>query len=259
MFKEADIRYVYKRDEYDGIIIELLPQLSSMNQDSNVLLLVSDDEDDHKDIYAFLHKYFPDKFSIKIDDGTSTIGENYNILISSINCVAHTNYTLSMFDAIGLYTSEGYNLTEQEYIELCIWLQPKITPATSVYMDSCTEFFFSQFDHVKIPLVEPVVDKIFIYPDNEYNFLVPKFQKWKSSSAKIANFIRDLDTSKIYSREEFRKLRKKHKITDCGQLTYSNKNGTKGYGMIIDRFKECGSEYFRLFPALESLHQKSFN
>ena len=258
MFKEADIRRVYKRDEYDGVIIDLLPQLTSMNKNSTVLLLVSTDEDDQHDISTFLHKYFPDKFSIKIYDGTFTIDENYNIIISSMNYVAYSNYHLSMFDAIGLYTSEDDKLTEQEYIELGIWLQPKITPATTVYMDNSTEIFFSQFDHVKIPLNKPIVEKIFIYPDKEYDFLVPKFEKWKLSSSKIANFVRDLDASKIYSREEFRKLRKTHKITDCGQLTYSNKNGTKGYGMIIDRFKECGSEYFRLFPELETLHQKSF-
>ena len=257
MFKESDIRYVNKREEYDGVIIDMLPQLTSMNKgvedtrNSSVLLLVSNDEDDHHDISSFLHKYFPDKFNIKIHDGTSTISKNHDIIISSINCVANSNYKIPMFDAIGLYTTENTKLTEQEYIDLNVWLQQKITPATTVYMDSCAELFFSQFEHIQISTA-------FIYPESEYNFLVPKFQKWKSSSAKIANFIRDLDASKIYSVAEFKKLRKKHKITDCGQLTYSNKNGTKGYGMIIDRFKESGSEYFRLFPELESLHQKSF-
>ena len=78
------------------------------------------------------------------------------------------------------------------------------------------------------------------------------FPKWAKAETKIANFMKDLDPTKKYTRKEMNEYCKEKGINDLHHFTNAGK--TK-YGMIIKIIKD---QYY-LYPELVEDFNKNFN
>ena len=88
-------------------------------------------------------------------------------------------------------------------------------------------------------------------PLMEFERLLLMFPKWKNSSSKIGDLMRNIDPNKKYKKEEL--LKYISRIQDV--TTPSRQSGRSGNGMI---FKEDDGLYY-LYPELISQHKKYFS
>ena len=79
------------------------------------------------------------------------------------------------------------------------------------------------------------------------------FPVWKNATSKIANFMKNLDSNKLYSKKEIVDLCDNVGIVRLGQLK-NIKSGTQGFGTII---QEINNKY-RLYPCLVVEFNKNF-
>lgn len=96
---------------------------------------------------------------------------------------------------------------------------------------------------------KPTLSEIKQFGKEEYHRLLSMFKLWKSSNSKIANFMRNIGITTVYSTKTFNKICLKYKIEPSHLQKYNYGEGSKsnGYGKIIQKICE---DNYRLHPVL---------
>ena len=91
-------------------------------------------------------------------------------------------------------------------------------------------------------------------PKEEFVRLVGMFQKWSNDDTKIGMFMRNLNPSKIYTKEEIKNSCNMYGINRVRQLMVHN--GAVGHGNIIKKHQD--EEKYQLYPELVQEFKKYF-
>jgi hypothetical protein len=90
--------------------------------------------------------------------------------------------------------------------------------------------------------------------DKEFNRLCKMFISWSSADSKIAKFMRHLNPTKVYTKNEMNEMCVKYDIKDISHLVYKKRNESSGYGKILEKTNDT----YRLYPQLVEAFEKNF-